>query len=405
MKKRLYVAAMLAVSLSLGSCGEASKSTVEDTSIQTTTTVAETTTTATTTVTTTIIETEPIVEEKEPTPQETIEKPEEKKPKAILQKQVAKRVDYDNQELYFEGEYREDGKPLSEISYMGNLWGDKEETIYEYDDDNNLIKKSVYVTFIIERVYGDNGLDWEKTRVIPPSLHKYTSYEYEKGLLKTKTVHLNQDSHSSLQDTVTTTYEYNDKKDITKKTIVKANGRTEMNEYAYKYDKDGKILEIELTATDPLGEKTNVTSVYKYDGNGNLIEINNVLDIVQSPSLVDEYEYDSDDDFSREAIAYKIVYEYDSSNRITSETLYDLEGAYELGYETRRLEYDANGNIVKKYTYNSYYEYEYDENDNLISEIEFDSDSLHFSEPIKEIKLNDEVYRAYDKIIYENTYY
>lgn len=401
MKKHLCVAAMLAFSLTLGSCGEAGESTVEDTTTtQATTTATETTTTTTTTMATTIIETEPIVEEKEPTPAETIEKKEDKNPKAILQKQAAKMVDYDYEQPYFEAEYREDGNPISEVNYMRIHIGNRDETIYEYDDDNNLIKESVYSYHFSNEVIADNGItDWERSTFGSPELYQYTSYEYDKGQLKTKTVHLND------ENTVTTTYEYNDNNDITKKTIERSSGRTEMNEYAYKYDKDGKISEIELTATDPLGEKTNVTSAYKYDGNGNLIEIDNVLDIVQSPSL--EYdELKGDEDFSREAIAHKIVYEYDSSNRITGESLYLTEE-----YECRRLEYDTNGNIIKNYNsktrsgWMSFYEYEYDENDNLISEICFDTNTGFFVEPIKTLKLDGEVYFAYNKILYENTYY
>lgn len=432
MKKNIYYATALAMVLSLASCGQSgSESSEETTTAQTTTTAVttEATTTTTTVVTTTAEptttpeETTP-AEDKEPTPEETKEKP-----TAVLKTQTVKKVNYDYEEIYSESEYNEDGKCLSKMKYQSGMYqsGVKDkERIYEYDENSRLIKESLYTHHLSHHYDEFKNLVEDEDNYDPPILHSYTTYEYDGDLLLKKEEHTNCDEYQyaggyrfeieNIEETiVTTTYEYNDKKDIIKETIQKSPKRTEINEYDYTYDKDGKITEIEMTMIDPLGEKTSRKSTYKYDTKGNLTEIDGVLPITKSRVFDYNYDEETDEYYDYRDESQKILYEYDSNNHLKSEKCGVEDIAIWL-----QIDYDTNGNVIRNYYYNNrhgwekFYQYEYDENNNKISEYLFfselsSSNSSDFdnrwNEAIKEETVDDKVYRAYYKLIYENTYY
>lgn len=200
---------------------------------------------------------------------------------------------------------------------------------------------------------------------------KITYKTYEKTLAgygKITEINRNSDGNETFE---TCEYTYNDDGTIKTKTTY-STYRPEPVEEVYVYENDGYSVVRQEESSDGL-----VVNVYeaKYDENGNLLRA-----VYRYPRgreyLRDEYAYDE----RGNVISYKwkeyenrgyVEYTYDSADNLLSETKYDADGIFKYKTEYGYNKYgdqvyyayykDSEDNGTKHY-----YEYIYDDNDNLI---------------------------------------
>lgn len=241
----------------------------------------------------------------------------------------------------YERVYDEENNLIKEsVYYDGNLLY---EYVFQYDAQGNLICKEQIADGVIE-----HKLEWAYDEY--NNMTRYSIYNYSNGECTT---------------VYTTEYVYDDNGNLVKK---------------FAYADDGNTAD---AAASGAIDSFNDWEQYEYDANGNQIKV----------------EYCSNNGYVE---SWKIM-EYDQYGNMIETTRYESDGTimWKYGYE-----YDANGNIIKEIDYdrdgNIHNVYQcrndYDSSGNRISYIEYDSDgNVKFQEEWK----YDETRNVIEYVIYE----
>ena len=262
---------------------------------------------------------------------------------------------------------------LREFSYSQNkttlIYDGKVES-YEYDHNSRLTNETYGDGSSIKRTYDErNNLIEEKNE---SGNSKYYTYDNKNNL--TKTIDYNGD---------VTEYFYDTKNNLIKKNYPNLETET------YTYDSNNKVIsytnqknETEYYAYNNNGEKISYTNKFgnieKYEyQNGNLSKV------IQSNSLIIQYYYDSLGNVIKEldSNGKSTQYIYDLNNNLikeidsysnTEEYKYDknnnkIEYRNKMGGVTT-YEYDNNNRLIKETTGNQFKAYDYNMDDQIISE-------------------------------------
>lgn len=141
-----------------------------------------------------------------------------------------------------------------------------------------------------------------------------------------------------------------------------------VTDMTYAYDKKGRTVKVEQYTEDYIDSLTfwvNVVVDYKYNKNGKLA----------SKTVTDTTVY-KDDAYPASASSYDYTYTYNSEGLMDQE-VYHAKSDYEDYYFTHKYEYNSTGYLIKEVvtyrdakddteTVRNIFEYEYDENGNLI---------------------------------------
>lgn len=172
--------------------------------------------------------------------------------------------------------------------------------------------------------------------------------------------------------------------------------------YKYKYNQNDNIIEETRFAVNNQDEKGLSTIIFNYDENQKIISKESLNEKII-------YKYDSngnqkeEDIISNGIFKYRTIFMHDNVGNLLERSVYNSEGQfiykYEFKYDKKRFiieeknfnsdfklvsknnyKYDSNGNLIKKNTYlggsvqsEKKFIYKYDEYDNWIEKIEFES--------------------------------
>ncbi len=180
---------------------------------------------------------------------------------------------------------------------------------YTYDENNNVLSvKEIFESYTIDLnyTYDDKGREIKREHIQTNSNGRKETYVYETQY----------DDHDNV---------------VYYKTISDGQFLHE-TEFTYKYDDQGRMTY--KKGDDPFGEEV----TYAYDEKGNLVE-----------ECMDGRD--------------KIIYTYDSENRLVSEV---YESDFDMARYRFEYTFDANGNLIKEYRWENggnsekWYEYTYD---------------------------------------------
>ena len=206
--------------------------------------------------------------------------------------------------------------------------------VYEYDSDDNLVKRTqTYTDGDVDVIDYDGDGNWVKR-----------TYTYADG------------------DVEVTVYEYDVDGNLVKETITRADGRVDVT--VSEYDVDGNRVKETYTRAD--GEAR--VAVYEYDVDGNLVK--ETFTDADGDVSVRVWEYDVNGNRLKEtytdADGDADVYEYDVNGNRVKETITLFDGSVEVTV----WEYDVNGNLVKETITRADGSVEvYDGNGDLIDEV------------------------------------
>lgn len=213
-------------------------------------------------------------------------------------------------------------------------------TIYEYNDDDSVTKKDI----------DENGLlKYEEITDKEGSITKY-DYEYDEdnNLIKK--------TEKDKYDNIIATYEYIHEDAIVKKSYKDENGN-DIIEYYYENDLFHQYRE-EIT------DENNNTTIFEYEYDDNY-NITKKTEKDKDDNIVATYEYDIENGTHTKTYNddsdNKVVESYDANGNITNKKINDGENTIEYTYEhefdddnniVKTTELDSEGNPVTVYEYN-----------------------------------------------------
>ena len=239
------------------------------------------------------------------------------------------------------------------------LLGNTDDPSAFFSDSGNMEDEAVSSLLVTETYY---DMDY-------PITYQYqTEYEYDSAGNQIRVLSYHEDGTYS-------EYEFKYKYDDTGNLIemISCEDGVIIGHEKYEYDEDGRIKSLVY-----VGERSKNVSVYQYDYYGNM-----TMEVIYSfyGEIFNKncflYEYDKDGNLIKEThYRYDIFigiseYMYDDSDNLIREVFYDTEGdsIWFRGYE-----YDKNGNIIEETTLSHINKYEYDEQNNKTKEISYLAD-------------------------------
>lgn len=304
----------------------------------------------------------------------------EESPKKLLREEIWHSSEDGHVVQSYHYEYDEAGRWIKRTNYSDS--GDINSWIeYEYDGNGHMIysaegcKIDGSIDTWREYEYNENGKKIHITGGGSTGANKFNNYlcDYEYDILGNL---ISSTSYSSVT-ALTITSEYDDSENEIKRTTLDRNsGKITLCEY--EYDGNGNLIR----TTQTTDELTIVIQEAAYDNNGNQLEEKTYYygDSIYDGSINvwHEYEYDSNgNEIKHEIRNYNpdgsidtwYGYEYDSNGNETKyeRKIYNNDGIC-FRYERYEKEYDNDGNIIKEIQYikddsinfENEYEYEYD---------------------------------------------
>lgn len=304
----------------------------------------------------------------------------EESPKKLLREEIWHSSEDGHVLRSYRYEYDEAGhlSKYTDYSDSGDISSWRE---YEYDDNGHRIysaegcKVDGSIDTWYEYEYNENGKKIHETRGGGSVAAKFSNYlcEYDYDIFGNLVSSTSYSSVTAL--TITSEYDGNEN-EIKRTTLDRNSGKITLCEY--EYDSNGNLIRT-IQTTDEL---TIVIQEAAYDNNGNQLEEKtyNYGDSIYNGSINvwHEYEYDSNGNKIKHEIRnYNpdgsidtwYGYEYDSNGNETKyeRKIYNNDGIC-FRYERYEKEYDNDGNIIKEIQYikddsinfENEYEYEYD---------------------------------------------